>query len=111
MEKTALPFLYEAYIKSAGVTTDSRHCPEGSLFFALRGENFDGNRFAAAALEKGCAHAVVDDPAVLPVGEGRGRYLLVDDVLQALQQLARHHRRQLKTPMLAITGTNGKTTT
>ena len=111
MEKTALPFLYEAYIKSSGVTTDSRHCPEGSLFFALRGENFDGNRFAAAALEKGCAHAVVDDPAVLPVGEGRGRYLLVDDVLQALQQLARHHRRQLKTPMLAITGTNGKTTT
>lgn len=112
MKKTSLSFLYEAYRNCTGVTTDSRSCPAGSLFFALRGERFDGNRFAATALQQGCAYAVVDDASVVPVGEDvESRYLLVDDTLAALQELARYHRRQLGTPMLAITGTNGKTTT
>ncbi|GAA4304324.1 UDP-N-acetylmuramoyl-tripeptide--D-alanyl-D-alanine ligase [Compostibacter hankyongensis] len=80
---------------------------EGSLFFALKGPHFNGNRFAAAALEQGAAYAVIDDPAF----RTDERCILVDDVLTALQQLARHHRDQLNIPVLAITGSNGKTTT
>ena len=101
--------LYRIFLQSTEVTTDSRHCPAGSLFIALRGESFDGNAFAAQALKDGCAYAVIDNPAYLP--EGDPRYLLVDDTLKALQALARHHRRTLGTPILGITGTNGKTTT
>ena len=101
--------LYELFLQHPVVTTDSRDCPEGSLFFALKGESFDGNRFAAAALEKGCAYAVVDDAAaVIPQDE---RYILVDNVLTTLQCLAREHRRALDLPIIGITGTNGKTTT
>ena len=106
---TDLTTLYRIFLQSTGVTTDSRHCPAGSLFIALRGESFDGNAFAAQALKDGCTHAVIDNPAYLP--EGDPRYLLVDDTLKALQALARHHRRTLGTPILGITGTNGKTTT
>ena len=79
------------------------------MFFALKGESFDGNRFAAKALELGAAVAVVDDASVVP--EGDSRYVLVDDVLQALQQLASHHRQQFKGSVVQVTGTNGKTTT
>ena len=106
---TDLTTLYRIFLQSTGVTTDSRRCPAGSLFIALRGETFDGNAFAAQALKDGCACAVVDNPQYLP--EGDPRYLLVDDCLKALQQLARHHRRALGTPVIGITGTNGKTTT
>ena len=106
---TDLTTLYRIFLQSTGVTTDSRHCPAGSLFIALRGESFDGNAVAAQALKDGCTHAVIDNPAYLP--EGDPRYLLVDDTLKALQALARHHRRTLGTPILGITGTNGKTTT
>lgn len=91
------------------VTTDSRMCPEGSMFFALKGENFDGNLYALSALEKGCAVAVVDRPESVP--EGDKRFVLVDDVLSALQDLAAYHRRQTGIPVVQITGTNGKTTT
>ena len=101
--------LYRIFLQSTGVTTDSRRCPAGSLFFALRGDTFDGNAFAAKALEAGCTHAVVDNPACLPGNDGR--YILVDDCLGALQALARHHRRALGTRIIGITGTNGKTTT
>ncbi len=101
--------LYHIFKQCTGVTTDSRHCPEGSMFIALRGGNFDGNAFAAQALKAGCACAVVDDPAVVPAGDSR--YVLVDNGLEALQQLARHHRRQRTIPVIGITGTNGKTTT
>ncbi len=101
--------LYPIFLRCQGVTTDSRNCPEGSLFFALKGANFNGNIFAPKALESGCAYAVVDED--VPEMHGDKRYIRVDNCLQALQQLARHHRRQLGTPMLAITGTNGKTTT
>ena len=92
-----------------GVTTDSRHCPPRSMFVALKGDTFDGNRFAAGALEAGCAYAVVDDPSVVPVDDAR--YLLTDNCLQTFQALARMHRRTLDTRILGITGTNGKTTT
>ena len=99
--------LYEKYLASSGVQTDSRKIVGGELFFALRGENFDGNRYAALALQAGAKYAVVDNPEVA-VDE---RYVVVDDTLATLQELARHHRQRLSIPVLAITGTNGKTTT
>lgn len=101
--------LYEIYLKHPEVTTDSRRCPKGSMFFALKGESFDGNRFAAKALEAGSAVAVVDDAAVIP--EGDQRYVLVADVLESLQALAAYHRQQFQGPVVQVTGTNGKTTT
>lgn len=99
--------LYNIFTTRPVVTTDSRDCPEGSVFFALRGESFDGNKFASAAIEKGCAYAVVDE-AEYAIDD---RFILVDDSLAALKQLARHHRRQFDIPVIGITGTNGKTTT
>jgi UDP-N-acetylmuramoyl-tripeptide--D-alanyl-D-alanine ligase len=100
--------LYDIYCAHSDVTTDTRVCRPGSLFFALRGDRFDGNSFALKALEAGCAYAVVDDAAVAAQD---ARCLLVNDVLTTLQELARHHREQLDIPVIAITGTNGKTTT
>lgn len=99
--------LYEIFKKHPVVTTDSRDCPEGSIFFALKGANFNGNKFAAAALEKGCSYAVVDEPEYAQ----DKRMVLVGDCLKALQDLARYHRRTLGTRIIGITGTNGKTTT
>lgn len=101
--------LYEIFKQHPEVTTDSRNCPEGSIFWALKGESFNGNDFAAKALEAGCAYAVVDEPRVADPSDAR--YLLVDDGLKALQELANYHRRQFHIPVLQITGTNGKTTT
>ncbi|MBR1800430.1 MAG: UDP-N-acetylmuramoyl-tripeptide--D-alanyl-D-alanine ligase [Bacteroidaceae bacterium] len=101
--------LYDIYCQHPEVTTDSRRVPEGSMFFALKGESFDGNRFAAKALEAGAAAVVVDDAAVVP--DGDERYLLVHDVLKALQDLAAYHRQQFRGPVVQVTGTNGKTTT
>ncbi len=99
--------IYQLYKAHPVVTTDTRNCPEGSMFFALKGERFNGNEFAAQALEAGCAYAVVDEP-VYNLGD---RYILVDDVLKTLQDLAHYHRMQLRIPVVGITGTNGKTTT
>ena len=99
--------LYQLFLQHPVVTTDSRDVPAGSIFFALKGETFDGNQYASAALEQGAAYAVVDDPAVA----AGSSMVLVSDVLQALQQLACYHRRQLGTTVIGITGTNGKTTT
>ena len=99
--------LYSVFQQHPVVCTDSRNCPEGSVFFALRGDNFDANLFAAKALQNGCAFAVVDNPEVVT----DERYILVENVLEALQQLAREHRRALGTKIVGITGTNGKTTT
>lgn len=109
----SLSELYQLYLEHPVVTTDTRDCPEGSLFFALRGANFDGNVFARQALLSGCAYAVVDDPCVCEAvsASEASRYILVDDVLTTLQQLAAYHRRQLGIPVIQITGTNGKTTT
>lgn len=99
--------LYSKFLASTGISTDSRDRVEGTLFFALKGESFNGNKFAAAALESGASWAVVDEPKVA-VDQ---RYILVEDVLESLQQLALHHRRQFTIPILSLTGSNGKTTT
>lgn len=99
--------LYELYLHNPKVTTDSRNCPFGSIFFALKGENFDGNRYASKALDSGCAYAVIDNPDYI-TGD---RTILVDNVLKTLQQLAHRHRKALGTPVIGITGSNGKTTT
>lgn len=99
--------LYQLIRKFPVVTTDSRKIPARSMFFALKGENFDGNRFAGQALEQGAAIAIVDDPAVVK----DHRYMVVDDVLRSLQQLARFHRNRMNIPVIGITGSNGKTTT
>lgn len=101
--------LYQEYLQAKGVSTDSRNVPEGSLFFALKGPNFNGNRFAADALAKGARLAVIDEAD--ETTHGRPGYVLVEDVLQTLQDLARYHREQLDIPVIAIAGSNGKTTT
>lgn len=101
--------LYAVYQAHPVVTTDSRSCPEGSIFIALKGASFDGNKFAAAALEKGCSYAVVDEKEYYV--EGDDRYILTDDCLTTFKELSREHRRQFNIPVVGITGTNGKTTT
>lgn len=101
--------LYKVFEQHPEITTDSRECPQGALFFALKGASFNGNAFARKALEQGCACAVVDEREYYDPEDGR--FLLVDDCLAALQNLARHHRRRLGTAIIGVTGTNGKTTT
>lgn len=101
--------LYHIFQQHPLVTTDSRNCPEGSIFFALKGTSFNGNAFAGQALKAGCAYAVIDEPAYN--NEADERLILVDDCLKTLQQLANYHRRQLGTRVIGVTGTNGKTTT
>lgn len=103
-----IPALHAIFLKHPVVTTDSRLCPKDSIFFALKGERFNGNLFASGALEAGCAYAVVDE---LDDENHDERIIKVDNVLVALQQLATYHREKLKIPIIAITGTNGKTTT
>lgn len=101
--------IYSLYQQHPVVTTDTRQCTPGSIFFALKGASFNGNAFAEKALENGCAYAVIDESAYAV--EGDARYVLVEDALQTLQDLAAYHRQQLSIPVLQITGTNGKTTT
>ena len=98
--------LYKLYKESGGISTDTRKLKKGEIFFALWGDNYNGNKFAAEALEKGALCAIIDDPAF-----ETDKTVLVDDCLFELQALAAFHRKELKTPVLAITGTNGKTTT
>ena len=99
--------MYSYFLQYPAISTDTRKIQPDSLFFALKGERFNGNQFAAQALEKGARYAVVDEPQT----RDDERYLHVADVLRALQELARHHRDQLQIPVIGITGTNGKTTT
>lgn len=99
--------LHQRFLKHPGVSTDSRNIPEDGMFFALKGPTFNGNAFAADALEKGAAYAVVDDPKVV---SGK-RTILVPDVLKCLQELATFHRHYCKARIVALTGSNGKTTT
>lgn len=99
--------LYELYRQHPQVQTDTRQLQQGDLYFALKGAQFNGNLFAKDALEKGAAYAIVDEETACI----NDRCILVPDVLQTLQQLALHHRRQFTIPFIAITGTNGKTTT
>ena len=99
--------LYSIFLKYPIVTTDSRNCPAGAIFFALKGEKFDGNDYIEQALHNGAAYAV-GDRANLPQNN---RIIHVDNSLQSLQNLANYHRKQLNPKVIAITGTNGKTTT
>ena len=97
--------LYELFIHHPKITTDSRNCPRGSIFFALKGEKrFDGNQYAEKALATGCSYAVIDNPDYV-TGE---RTILVDNVLTALQQLAHRHRKVLGIPIIGITEQMGK---
>ncbi len=101
--------LYQLYEKHPLITTDSRDCPAGSLFLALKGTSFDGNKFAQAALDKGCSYAIIDEAEYADPHDAR--LILVDNALQTYKELAREHRRQFHIPVIGITGTNGKTTT
>lgn len=105
--QTNLEDIYSRYLETGILTTDTRKIEKGCIFLALKGAHFDGNAFAEEALAKGARYAIIDDPAFAT----NDRLLLVDDTLITLQQLARHHREQLKIPVIGITGTNGKTTT
>jgi UDP-N-acetylmuramoyl-tripeptide--D-alanyl-D-alanine ligase len=110
-----IELLYDLYQRHPSVQTDTRQLKQGDLFFALKGPNFNGNAFALRALELGAAYAVIDEPVVTPSNTATSapndRLILVHDVLTTLQALALHHRRQFDIPFLAITGSNGKTTT
>jgi UDP-N-acetylmuramoyl-tripeptide--D-alanyl-D-alanine ligase len=99
--------LYQLYLQHPVISTDTRKIAPGSLFFALKGDKFDANTFAQKAIEAGAAYAVIDN-ADYKIGD---QYLLVEDVLTSLQDLARYHRKQLSIPVIGLTGTNGKTTT
>ena len=101
--------IYDKLHNCTGVTTDSRKCGPGLMFFALKGERFDGNEFVRGALEQGCPYAVMDNKEFFDSQDPR--MILVDNVLATLQQVAALHRRTLGTPVIGITGTNGKTTT
>ncbi|MGN6177710.1 MAG: UDP-N-acetylmuramoyl-tripeptide--D-alanyl-D-alanine ligase [Mucilaginibacter sp.] len=99
--------LYQLYLQHPVISTDTRKITSGCIFFALRGDKFDANTFAEQAIAEGAAYAVIDNPAY----QKGTQYLLVADVLSSLQDLARHHRRQLSIPVVGLTGSNGKTTT
>ena len=101
--------LYDLYLQHPCITTDSRNCPKDSIFLALKGASFDGNKFAKAALEKGCAYAIIDEPSYAEADNDR--LILVDDCLNTFKEIAREHRRSFQIPVIGITGTNGKTTT
>ncbi len=98
--------LHALFVKSNGICTDTRTIEANQLFFAIKGENFDGNRFAEKALESGATHAVVQDPGLAHLSN----IILVEDVLKTLQDLACYHRQQFDIPVIGITGSNGKTT-
>jgi UDP-N-acetylmuramoyl-tripeptide--D-alanyl-D-alanine ligase len=102
-----IDLIYQHYLQHPNIVTDSRKVEPGCLFFALKGERFNGNKFAAKAIEDGASLSIVDEDLDLP----QGKFVKVDDVLTTLQHLATHHRRQFNIPVLAITGSNGKTTT
>ena len=99
--------LYEIFQKHPKISTDSRLIEKDCLFFALKGEKFNGNEFAHGALEEGAAFSIIDEKLY----QSDKHCILVDDVLSTLQELSRYHREQLGIPILSITGTNGKTTT
>ena len=99
--------LYSIYLKNSAVQTDTRKLQAGEIFFALKGDHFNGNKFAAKALEIGASAVVVDEEIAL----NNDKIFKVENVLETLQQLAKHHRQQFNIPFIAITGSNGKTTT
>jgi len=105
--KMKIQELYHHFLNSSGVCTDSRKIEKDNIFFALKGDNFNGNLFAEKAIQKGCSHAVIDEKEF----QKNEQYILVNDVLKCLQKLSTYHRQQLNCSVIGITGTNGKTTT
>lgn len=101
--------IYKVFKAHPVITTDSRNCSEGSIFIALKGASFDGNKFARSALDKGCAYAIIDEKEYYDPSDKR--LILVDDCLTCFKEIAREHRREFSIPVIGITGTNGKTTT
>ena len=100
--------IYQAFLScNQNVTTDTRKISKGCIFFALKGPNFNGNKFASDAIKKGAAYVVIDEENI----EIEDKSFLVQDVLTTLQKLSNYHRRQFEIPVIGITGTNGKTTT
>ena len=99
--------LHSIFLQSNGISTDTRNLQAGTIFFALKGDNFNGNEFADIAINQGCSYAVVDEDE----HSNHEKCILVDDVLKCLQDLANYHRKQFDIPVLGITGSNGKTTT
>ncbi|MDH4057934.1 MAG: Mur ligase family protein, partial [Cyclobacteriaceae bacterium] len=99
--------LYKKYLSAGKVSTDTRKITPGAIFFALRGEKWNANEFAVNAINNGASYAVIDEAKYAK----NDQYIVVDDVLLALQQLARYHRNQLTIPVIGLTGSNGKTTT
>ena len=98
--------IYDIFLKSSGISTDTRTIQKDNLFFSLSGDNFNGNKFAKQALEKGAKFAIIDDKNYI-----QKNTILVKNTLDTLQQLANHHRKELSIPIIALTGSNGKTTT
>jgi UDP-N-acetylmuramoyl-tripeptide--D-alanyl-D-alanine ligase len=99
--------LYQIFLQHPSIQTDTRKLKQGDLFFALKGPNFNGNLFALKALEMGAAYSIVDEE----IGDADERIIKTDDTLTTLQDLAKYHREQFNIPFIAITGSNGKTTT
>ncbi|WP_299442782.1 UDP-N-acetylmuramoyl-tripeptide--D-alanyl-D-alanine ligase [uncultured Aquimarina sp.] len=99
--------IHQLFLESNGVCTDTRKIKSNTLFFALKGDNFDGNTYAEQAIKNGASYAIIDDKK-LPVSE---KFILVEDTLKTLQNLASYHRKHLNIPIIALTGSNGKTTT
>ncbi len=110
MKLESIEELYSIYSRYPSVVTDTRKLNQGDLYFALKGPNFNGNLFAIAALEAGASYAIVDE-LIANSDSYQDRIILVQDVLTTLQQLAKYHRQQFNIPFIAITGSNGKTTT
>jgi UDP-N-acetylmuramoyl-tripeptide--D-alanyl-D-alanine ligase len=106
MENERLKLLYDHFLRSSGVSTDSRKISRGCLFFALKGDQFNGNQFVGAAIEQGALLAIADDPTL----EQHPKVFMVKDALGALQQLAAYHRQLCQAKVIGITGSNGKTT-
>ena len=99
--------VHELFTNSSGVCTDTRKIQEGNIYFALKGENFNGNKFAQSAIDSGASFSVIDEKEF----QSDSRCILVEDVLSALQELANFHRKTSRIPFIGITGSNGKTTT
>ena len=110
MKLESIEALYSIYCIHPSVVTDTRKLKQGDLYFALKGPNFNGNIFAIDALKAGAVYAIVDE-AIADSNEYHERLIFVEDVLTTLQQLAKYHRQQFDIPFIAITGSNGKTTT
>ena len=100
--------IYQNYLSSSGISTDTRSLKKGELFFALHGEKFNGNKFAEKAISIGAIKVIVDDQNIALLGT---KVIVVKNTLKTLQKLANFHRTKLKTPIIAITGSNGKTST